>query len=170
MYQHSWYYLKVTIKGFNVDTSNCISVKYNKALNLYFIPPFEQFPSIPAGLLAHVNFICYTCLLLLLHSREPSFKSDLDHWRTDHRHFKVISATPKVILANKKSDRIYFKSYLGHYKGDLGHWRSDHNHFKSYSSHYKSDLGHWRSDNINFKCYLSHYKSYIGYWEWSQPA
>ena len=47
----------------------------NLALTLYFIPPFEQFPtfswSIPARLLAHVNFIWYKCLLLLLHSLKP---------------------------------------------------------------------------------------------------
>ena len=39
-------FLKVTIKGFNVDTYYFISAKYemyNKALSLYFIPPFEQF-------------------------------------------------------------------------------------------------------------------------------
>ena len=39
--------LNVTIKGFNVD-SYFISVKYelyNKALSLYFILPFEQFPT-----------------------------------------------------------------------------------------------------------------------------
>ena len=39
---------------------------------------------------------------ITLHSLKPSFKSDLDHRRTDHRHFKVISATTKVILATEK--------------------------------------------------------------------
>ena len=35
-------------------------------------------------------------MLLLLHSLEPFFKSDTDHRRS---HFKMISATTKVILA-----------------------------------------------------------------------
>ena len=40
--------LKVTIKGFNIDSEYFISAEcemYNKVLSLYFIPPFEQFPT-----------------------------------------------------------------------------------------------------------------------------
>ena len=37
--------------------------------------------------------------LLLLHYLEPFFKTDLDLRRSDHSHFKMISATTKVILA-----------------------------------------------------------------------
>ena len=56
-YQRLWYLLKITINGFNVDTY-FIYVKYesanNKALSLYFIPPFKQFPTF---LSVHINFI-----------------------------------------------------------------------------------------------------------------
>ena len=45
-------------------------------------------------------------------------KSDIDHWRSDHSHFR-----------------------------DLDHWRSDFNHFKSYISCTKRDFCHWRSDH-----------------------
>ena len=39
----------------------------------------------------------FKSLLLLLHSLEPFFKSDLDHRRSDHSHFKIISATTRLI-------------------------------------------------------------------------
>ena len=47
---------------------------YNKALSLYFIPPFEQFSNvffegIQAGLLAHGNFIWYKIFITFTFSR-----------------------------------------------------------------------------------------------------
>ena len=56
---------------------------------------FQRFLWIQAGLLAHVNFIWYTCLLLLSHYLEPFLKSNLDNQR-------IISATTKVILATEE--------------------------------------------------------------------
>ena len=47
--QHLYYQLKVTI---NLDAYHFISVKnemYNRALSLYFIPPFEQFTTYFSG-------------------------------------------------------------------------------------------------------------------------
>ena len=44
----------------------------------------------------------FLCLLLLLHSLDPFFKSDLDHRKSRHSHFKIISATTKVILVTEE--------------------------------------------------------------------
>ena len=78
----------------------------NKALRLYFIPPFEQFTTvfwwIPVGLLAHVTGIWYIFFLLLLHSLEQFFKNDIDHWRSDHSPLNIISATTKWSWPLKK--------------------------------------------------------------------
>ena len=43
MYQHLWYQLKVTIKGFNVDAYYCIPVKYE---NVQHSAKFVFYPSI----------------------------------------------------------------------------------------------------------------------------
>ena len=112
---------------------------YNKAL----YPTFEQlqtfFIVFKVRLLAHVNFIWYKSLLLILHSLEPFFERDLDHRRSDHSHFKMISATAIVIFA---TEVVITATYLSHYKSDLDPSRKHHSHIKNHSSHHKSDLGH----------------------------
>ena len=72
---------------------------YNKALSLYFIPTFEQFP-IPARYLVHVNIIydinvCYYFYSLWSHFSKVILAIKEVITST----FKVIPATTKVILA-----------------------------------------------------------------------
>ena len=113
---------------------------YNNTSSLYFIAPYEQFPTVFLVNSSRTSrscklYIWYICLLLLSPYLVPIFKSELDH--------------------------SHFKSYFGNYKMNIDHRRSDYNHFKSYLSHYQSDNGHRESEHSQFRSYLSHYKNVI---------
>ena len=97
------------------------------------------------------------------HSLGQFFKSDFDHWRSDHSNIKSYLSHCKSNLGQWRSDYSDFKSYLSHYKSDLGHWKSDRSNFKSDLSHYKTDIGQWRSDHIHFKGYPSYNKGDFGH-------
>ena len=57
------------------------STIHNKALSLYFIPQFEQFPTffVKTSKTSRSCFIWYKCVLLLLYSLEPFFLNYLNH-------------------------------------------------------------------------------------------
>ena len=89
------------------------------------------------------------------------YRSDLDHWRSNHSHFKCYISQYKSDLSHRRSDHSHLKGYPSHYKGDLGHKQAGVSHWKKYTT--KWPLGLWRTDHSHFCSGWDHFYSCCNY-------